>query len=232
MNFIRQYFFRRTVSSQLFNSPNNLVLTSCFRPVYLEVSPDERIEYLHSAKSLVKTINELQSHTGSANYSKLVDNELNYLNAQKTNYAEKIKLFVHKKGLLTGEGIGNTYFAAETLGLTAEWLKNNVHPFIPSKIKLMTRDNLIDTLEGVKKYHSNSPYIAKLEQELASRPEVQPEYVVYKPHQTLRFEYVHNCSSHNPLLAVIKKSLPSYSYYAWASVVRLWNGGNYVLHSE
>lgn len=49
----------KVVSSQLFTKPNSFVYTSCFRPVYLEQSAEENIEYVHSLKSLLRTINEL-----------------------------------------------------------------------------------------------------------------------------------------------------------------------------
>jgi len=47
---------KKVVSSELYTRPNNLVLSSCFRPVFLESSPEATIEYLHSAKALLSTI--------------------------------------------------------------------------------------------------------------------------------------------------------------------------------
>jgi len=68
---------------------------------------------------------------------------------------------------LTGEGIANIYYAANSLNLTAEWLEKNVHNEIPTKIKYMSRSNLVDTLAGLKKFHPSSPHIAAVEQELS-----------------------------------------------------------------
>jgi len=80
-----------------------------------------------------------------------------------------VREFIVKGGLLTGEGIGNTYYAAEKFGLSGEWLDQNVHHSIPLKLKFMARDNLVDTLSGVRKYHQGSPYIAALEDQLKQK---------------------------------------------------------------
>lgn len=74
-------------------------------------------------------------------------------------------------GLLTGEGIANLYYSAWKLNLSPQWLETNVHHEITSKLNYMTRHNLIDTIAGIKKYHKDSPYLSKLEQELSQRPE-------------------------------------------------------------
>ena len=77
--------------------------------------------------------------------------------------------FIQRGGLLTGEGIANTYFCASKLKLSSEWLEENIHHEIPSKIKFMNRTNLKDTLEGLKQFHSNSPYLKEIEQELSKK---------------------------------------------------------------
>jgi hypothetical protein len=151
----------KVVSSQLFNKPNSLVYTSCFRPVFLELGTEENIEYVHSTKAFFLTIEELQIHQ-SGSHNKLIESELAFLNAQRSNYTEKVKLFVQKQGLLTGEGIANLYYGAEKLGLSAEWLEKFVHSEVPKKCQNMTRANLVDTLQGLKKYHPSSPYISQV----------------------------------------------------------------------
>lgn len=79
----------RVVAARLFNKPNNLVYTSCFRPVFLEDSAEDNIEYLHSSKALLNTIDQLQSlQNGSS--KKLIESELKWLNDQTTNYQTKI----------------------------------------------------------------------------------------------------------------------------------------------
>ena len=83
--------------------------------------------------------------------------------------------------MLTGEGIANLYYSAEQFGLSSEWLENNVHHEIPAKYQYMTRANLVDTLQGLKQFHKNSPYLSLVEQELARRPDEKWEYVVRQP---------------------------------------------------
>ena len=46
----------KVVSSSLFAKPNNLVLPACIRPIYLETNSEAVIEYVHSSKALVSTI--------------------------------------------------------------------------------------------------------------------------------------------------------------------------------
>ena len=70
---------------------------------------------------------------------------------------------------------------AEHFGLNSEWLEKNVHHSIPTKLTYMTRDNLIDTITGVKKYHPGSPYLSALEEQLKEKAEEVPEYVDYLP---------------------------------------------------
>jgi hypothetical protein len=90
---------------------------------------------------------------------------------------------------LTGEGIANVYYCASWLNLSEEWLEKHIHHEIPSKIQYMSRSNLKDTLEGLKKIHSNSPYLKAVEQELSNKTEGEAEYVSYLPNETVRFEY-------------------------------------------
>lgn len=72
-------YFRKlssVVSSQIFGRPNNLLLRSCFRPVYLESGSDASVEYLHSSKALLKTINELENASNASNYESQLEQEL------------------------------------------------------------------------------------------------------------------------------------------------------------
>lgn len=73
----------KVVSSQLFAKPNSLLLKNCFRPVYLESSVEPNIEYLHSLKSFLVTIEQLKNGEGNATYSDLIRQELAFLNSQR-----------------------------------------------------------------------------------------------------------------------------------------------------
>jgi len=126
---------------------------------------------VHSVRSLVKTIEELENLKSHQNYAEEIENELEFLHGHLDNYSAKIAVFVKRGGLLTGEGIANLYYSAWMLNLSPQWLEENVHHEITSKLNYMTRQNLIDTITGVKKYHKDSPYLSKLEQELSQRPE-------------------------------------------------------------
>ena len=90
----------KVVSSQLFTQPNQFLLTSCFRPVYLETSSEATIEYLHSSKALVATVQQLQG-LAFGSHAKLVNDELQFLDDQTAKYSLKIREFIHKRGLLT-----------------------------------------------------------------------------------------------------------------------------------
>ena len=60
----------KVVSSHLFAKPNNFILTSCYRQVYLETSSEAVIEYLHSSKALLKTIQELEGYKTTEPFTK------------------------------------------------------------------------------------------------------------------------------------------------------------------
>ena len=71
----------KVVSSQLFAKPNQLVLLPCVRPVYLVSADEPNVDYLHSAKALLSTIQQLQALSGASGFSKLINQELNVLKA-------------------------------------------------------------------------------------------------------------------------------------------------------
>ena len=58
----------KVVPSSLFTSPNNMVLSSCFRPVFLQTSQEATIEYVHSAKALLSTIQFLEQARSTSGY--------------------------------------------------------------------------------------------------------------------------------------------------------------------
>ena len=88
---------------------------------------------------------------------------------------------------MTGEGIANTYFVAEELNLGEEWLEKYVHHHVPNKYRFMTRGNLVDTLNGLKKYHKDSPYVGLVQEELEKRPAEAPEHVQHLFNETVKF---------------------------------------------
>lgn len=92
----------KVVSSQFFTKPNNYVLPSCTRPVYLENSAEPNINYLHSAKALINTIEQFENVAAKSTTSLPVSNELLFLQQSAVTYGEKIAAFVKDGGLLTG----------------------------------------------------------------------------------------------------------------------------------
>ena len=78
--------------------------------------------------------------------------ELEDLHAYRETYAKFIYRFVTQGGLLTGEGIANLYYSAESLQLSPKLLEDYVHRDIPSKYKFMSRQNLEDLAAGLQKY--------------------------------------------------------------------------------
>lgn len=112
----------------------------------------------------MKTIQELERLRTHQDWAETINKQLGYYEDNLADYSYLIKAFVKNGGSLTGEGIGNLYFSAEKLYLTPDWLEQNVHHEVILKHKYMTRQNLIDTIEGVKKFHQDSPYLKQLEQ--------------------------------------------------------------------
>lgn len=133
---------------------------------------------------------------------------------------------------MTGEGIANTYHCASKLNLSSEWLEKYLHHDIPSKVKYMNRTNLKDVLEGLKKFHSNSPYLSSVEQELSKKSESEPEFVSYLPNETTRFEYSSKDDSSNALLNTALRGQSVWRYYAQLILWKALHRGRYVLHSE
>lgn len=145
-------FFRnleRVVPSRLFTAPNSLLLQSKFRPLYVPKDPEPSIDHLHTVKALVRTIQVLEPHLANPNYEKVVRCELEDLQAYRETSAKLITRFVTQGGLLTGEGIANLYYSAESLQLSPKLLEEYVHRDIPSKYKFMSRQNLEDTVAGL-----------------------------------------------------------------------------------
>lgn len=222
----------KVVSSQLFIKPNNFLLQSRFRPVYLEVNGDPRIEFVHSLKPLLKTIEEFEQLSGSqTSYAKLIEEELAFLNKRKDEYSEKVNSYVSKGGLLTGEGIANLYYSADRLKLSAEWLEQNIHHEVPKKFRFMSKSNLEDTIAGLSKYHKESPYLQQVKDELATRSAEKPTYVVHQLNETSKFEYGDNDLSNNVLLSSIKSNSGVWKYYIQAQLSQIANRGRYLLHS-
>ena len=196
-------FFRnldKVVPSSLFSRPNSFYLQSRFRPIYLTASYEPSIEHLHSVRALLTTIRTLERHASEANYQQLVKSELDYLHRQTDRYADAITRFVSQGGLLTGEGIANLYYAAQTFNLSPEWLDRYVHNDIPHKYRWMSRQNLLDVVTGLEKYHKNSPYLAAVKQELASRPAETPTFVTHQFNQSNKYEYAEDNPSNNVLI--------------------------------
>ncbi len=98
-----------------------------------------------------------------------------------------MRKYVENGGYLTAEAIANVYYAADSLEYSSEWLLNNVHNQIPNKMRLMSRLNLTDTINGIKKHHSSSVYLQELEQALAEKLNTRIQYVDYLPNETFKF---------------------------------------------
>lgn len=174
----------------------------------------------------------MQNLSGQGSLGKLVNSEIEFLEEHRQRYTDKVREFIEKGGLLTGEGIANTYYCASWLNLSSEWLEKCVHHEIPNKLKFMSRTNLKDTLEGLRKFHSNSPYLKDIEQELSNRTEGEAEYVSYMPNETVRFEYANKTDSSNPLLNSVLGGQPIWKYYSQVLIWKFLHGGRYVLHNE
>lgn len=219
------------VPSSLFTNTNNLYLQARFRPVFL-ARGDPSIDHLHSVRALLTTIRVLYPHATHPSYAKLVQSELAYLEGYTGKYAEAISKFVTQGGLLTGEGIANVYFAAEELRLSPEWLQQYVHPDIPLKYKWMSRQNLVDLVAGLEKYHKDSPYLAQVKQELASREPEKPVYVAHQFNQSNRYEYAGDNPSNHTLVELINSGSAAWQYYIKEAWRRLASRGEYVLHNQ
>lgn len=219
------------VPSSLFTSSNSLFLQARFRPVFLTLG-EPSIDHLHSVRALLTTIQLLSPHVTNPSYAKLVLSELAYLEGYAGKYAEAINKFVTQGGLLTGEGIANVYFAAETLHFSADWLQQYVHPDIPLKYKLMSRQNLEDVVVGLEKYHNESPYLTQVKQELASRQPEKPVFVAHQFNESNRYEYVHDNPSNHTLVELINSGSAGWQYYIREAWRRVASRGQYILHSQ
>lgn len=107
--------------------------------------------------------------------------------------------FVERRGLLTADGIANVYFCAETFGFTPEWLESNIHHDIPTKVKYMSKQNIIDTIAGVKKFHPDSSYLKLLEEFLSKTSNEEVSYAEHFKNCTVKYEVAEN-SSNNCLI--------------------------------
>jgi hypothetical protein len=219
------------VPSSLFNNSNSFYLQARFRPVFL-ARDEPSIDHLHSVRALLTTISLLSPHATNPSYAKLVKSELAYLEGYTGKYAQAISKFVTQGGLLTGEGIANVYFAAEALHLSPEWLQQYVHPDIPLKYQWMSRQNLQDVVAGLEKYHKDSPYLAQLKQELASREPEKPIYVVHHFNESNRYEYAEDNPSNHTLVELINSGTAYWQYYFREAWRHLASQGKYVLHNQ
>jgi hypothetical protein len=71
MAFLRN--LSKVVPGTLLAKPNNLILSSCYRPVFLETSSEANVEYLHSAKALFLTIDTLTSLRSGSSQNSLIE---------------------------------------------------------------------------------------------------------------------------------------------------------------
>jgi hypothetical protein len=53
----------------------------------------------------------------------------------------------------------------------------------------MSRQNLLDAVAGLQKYHAGSPYLKQLEEELAGRPVEAPTYVQHQFNESNKYEF-------------------------------------------
>lgn len=96
----------------------------------------------------------------------------------------------------------------------------------------MTRKNLEDTLKGLRKYHRGSPYLERVEKELANRDQGEWEWVKHQANETVRFEWGEKSASSHALVNALQRGSRVLSFYLLSSVNRALHGGRYVLHSE
>ena len=224
----------RVISSQLLSKPNSFLLPARFRAVYLETSTEPNLDHLQALKPLFLTIQALEPHVYNDSYTEIVQNELEFLNEQKRVYRDLVARFVSQAGYLNASAIGNIYFAAtqEEDWLRGECLEANLHHEVPTKYKLMSRGNLVDTLAGLHKFHPGSSYIPRLEEELQSRPSEEPVYVEHQNHESLKYEYSEEVTprSNNPLVDALNRSLPTWQYQILAAISRTASLNRYPLH--
>lgn len=96
----------------------------------------------------------------------------------------------------------------------------------------MSRRNLEDVVTGLQKYHKNSPYLERVQQELASRPQQPAEYVEHLPNESTKYEFASNNPSNNVLLAAINSQSGVWRYYLNTFWSRIAHSGRYPLHSQ
>ena len=119
--------FSKTLCSSRLTRPNNIILASQTGPAVLLVRENEpSVDHINSLKALHNTINKLSQHT-SGNYSKLVEEELRYLNRAAEDYAQNCKKYVENGGCLTAQGLANVYACGEKLGINSDWLTAHVY---------------------------------------------------------------------------------------------------------
>lgn len=96
----------------------------------------------------------------------------------------------------------------------------------------MSRQNLIDVVAGLEKYHKNSPYLGDVKKELASRAAETPVYVAHQFNESNKYEYADSNPSNHTLVSIINSNSSAWKYYINEAWRRLTNKGRYVLHNE
>ena len=136
--------FSKTICSSRLAKPNNLIIAGMCNPaVLLSNSPEPCIDHINTVKALFTTISQLNEHR-EGKFGSLVEKELSYLNSATKVYVNSCASYVENGGYITAQGAANLYACAESLGLSANWLRQNVHPLIPSLVKNMSVENLND----------------------------------------------------------------------------------------
>ena len=96
----------------------------------------------------------------------------------------------------------------------------------------MSKNNLLDTLTGLQTFHPNSPYVARVEDELKTRSDEAPVYVEHQAHESMKYEYSEDIApcSNNPLVDALERNVPIWQYHALAALSRMTNLNQYPLH--
>jgi hypothetical protein len=74
MSLFRQ--FNKTICATRFTKPNNILLARSNTPVYLCASREPSIDHLNTIKTLLNTIDRLQSHAANPSYKSFVSQDL------------------------------------------------------------------------------------------------------------------------------------------------------------
>ena len=89
-----------------------------------------------------------------------------------------------------------------------------------------------DTLAGLQKYHSSSPYISQVEQRLTQTEEQNYQHVNHLFNEMVKFEYVEKGTSNHTLINAIATGKPVWRYHLNTALSHVIHRAQYPLHSQ